>query len=191
MLAFAANLSMLYGEHAFLDRFEVAAKAGFSGVECMFPYAWPANEVRDRLRANGLKQVLINSPAGDWGAGERGIAAVPDRVAEFRSSFDVALWYAQTLECTRIHVMAGRVDQGANERTYIENLRWAAAEARRRGLVVLVETLNPIDMPGYLIGSVDAATRVIDAAGTGVAWQCDLYHLLMLGEDPVATYQRC
>ena len=131
MPRFAANLSMLYPELDFLDRFEAAARDGFKGVEFLFPYAHEANELSARLKANGLEQVLFNGPPGDWDQGDRGIACLPGRDAEFREGIGRALSYAQALDCPRIHVMAGLVPAGATREalrpTYVDNLRWAAS----------------------------------------------------------------
>ncbi|MFO1352626.1 MAG: TIM barrel protein, partial [Gammaproteobacteria bacterium] len=129
MPKFAANLSMMFNEVPFLDRFEAAAKAGFKAVEFLFPYEHAAADIAARLRANGLQQVLFNGPPGNWAAGERGFAAIPGREADFRASMDKALEYAAALDCPRVHVMAGITkdfDKDRARATYIANLRYAA-----------------------------------------------------------------
>ena len=153
MPRFAANLSMLYNEHEFLDRFAAAAKDGFQAVEYLFPYAFDAQELKRRLSDNGLQQVLFNAPPGDWEAGERGLACLPGRESEFQSGFLKALAYAEALNCPRIHVMAGLKPQGVDtavlEKTYIQNITWAATEAKKSDRDVLIEPINTFDIPGF------------------------------------------
>ncbi|MFV8302423.1 hydroxypyruvate isomerase family protein [Mycolicibacterium peregrinum] len=155
MPRFAANLSMMYPEHAFLDRFAAAAADGFTAVEFLFPYEYPAEQLRGRLDACGLEQALFNAPPGDFAAGERGTASLPGRETEFRDGFVRALGYAEALNCPRVHVMAGVVPTGAarEERlaVYRDNLTWAAEKAAGRGVDVLIEPINQRDMPGYLL----------------------------------------
>ena len=138
MPKFAANLTMIFNEVPFLDRFERAAKAGFEAVEFLFPYAWPAEEIRQRLDANRLKLVLHNLPAGDWDAGERGIACHPDRVSEFRDGVATAISYAKALGVGQLNCLAGKAPAGVAEdllrQTFVENLRFAAAELKKAGL---------------------------------------------------------
>src|SRR3954447_11987952 len=140
MPRFAANLSMLYPELDFLQRFEAAARDGFKGVEFLFPYAYSARDLAARLKDNGLQQVLFNAPPGDWDGGERGLACLPGRESEFREGIGRALAYAQALSSPRLHVMAGLVPAGTQREalrpTYIANLRWAAAEAAKQGVQV-------------------------------------------------------
>src|SRR6187402_2676071 len=149
MPRFAANLSMLYPEHDFLERFGAAARDGFQGVEFLFPYAYEARELAARLRDHGLQQVLFNAPPGDWDAGERGLACLPGREAEFRIGFAQALDYAQALGCPRVHVMAGLVPAGVErarlQGTYESNLAWAAERAAGAGRDVLIEPINTRD----------------------------------------------
>lgn len=193
MPRFAANLSTLFGEADFLDRFRAAANCGFRGVECQFPYAWPAEAVAGRLRENGLEQVLINAPPGDLAAGDRGLAALPARRGEFRASIDRALACADALGCPRLHVMAGMApEEGANRAAaracYVENLAWAAERAAARGVRVLIEPLNPRDAPGYFLTRLADAEEILAEAGHGnLAIQCDLYHLQMTGGNLAAT----
>lgn len=181
MPRFAANLSMLYNEHAFLDRFEAAAKDGFTAVEYLFPYAFAADDVAARLKAAGLQQVLFNAPPGDWDAGERGIACLPGREAEFAEGIAKALAYAQALQCPRVHVMAGLLPQGTTRAlvrpTYVANLRHAAAEAAKVGVNILIEPINERDMPGFFLNRQDDAHALIDEIGApNVKVQMDLYH---------------
>ena len=182
MPRFAANLSMLYTEHAFLDRFAAAAADGFDAVEYLFPYAWPAAQLSAHLRAHGLRQVLFNAPPGDWDAGERGIACLPGRTDEFRRGFlDQALPYAQALHCPRIHVMAGLVPPGTATEglraIYLSNLAWAARLAAREGVEVLIEPINQRDMPGYYLTHQAQAHAIVQEVGEpNLKVQMDLYH---------------
>ena len=188
MPRFAANLSMLYPEHDFLDRFEAAARDGFQAVEFMFPYAYEAKELAARLRANGLQQVLFNGAQGDWDAGERGIACLPGREPEFRTAMVEALRYAEALGCPRIHVMGGLVPQGrerdALRPTYVANLRWAAVEAARQGVNLLLEPINTRDNPRYVLNRQDHAHELVaDIGALNVQVQMDLYHCQVVEGD--------
>ena len=190
MPKFAANLSMMYPELAFLDRFDAAAKDGFKAVEFLFPYAWDKAEIAARLQANGLKQVLFNMPPGGmdrdgfaraWEAGTRGTACLADHAQEFHHGVKVALEYAHALDCPRIHLMAGLVPQGMEradvQATYIDNLRWAANEASRSGLDVLIEPINTRDIPRFFLNRQDHAHDIIAAVGLrNLKVQMDLYH---------------
>ena len=184
MPRFAANLSMTFNEVDFLDRFAAARRQGFTAVEYLFPYAWPKAELAARLNGEGLQQVLFNAPPGDWDAGERGIAGVPGQQVAFRRTMDTALEYATALKCPRIHVMSGIVPEGASREahraTLIANLRDVAPLAKQAGVALLLEALNPIDFPGYLVGSIEAACSVIEAADSdNIFLQYDLYHCQM------------
>jgi hydroxypyruvate isomerase len=188
MPRFAANLSMLYPELDFLERFEAAARDGFKGVEFLFPYAYEASELAARLKANGLQQVLFNAPPGDWDHGERGLACLPGRETEFRAGLAKALAYAQALDCPRVHVMAGLVPAGAQRPalrpTYVNNLRWAAAEAARHGLDILIEPINTRDIPGFFLNRQDDAHQLIAEIGAAnVKVQMDLYHCQVVEGD--------
>jgi len=188
MPRFAANLSMLYNEHAFPDRFEAAAQDGFTAVEYLFPYAYPAQELAQRLNDNGLQQVLFNAPPGDWDAGERGIACLPGREAQFRDGFARALEYAQALACPRIHVMAGlapsSVERAALQATYEANLAWAAGQAAAAGRDVLIEPINTRDIPGFFLNRQDEAHRVVQMIGAAnLKVQFDLYHCQVVEGD--------
>jgi 2-dehydrotetronate isomerase len=182
MLRFAANLSFMYGEYAFAERFGAAAKDGFAGVEYLFPYDYPAEEIARWLREHKLVQVLFNAPPGNWGAGERGLAALPGREAEFRDGIQKALEYAQVLDCPRIHVMAG-VNAG-QRRTYVENLAWAAELAAPAGVHLLIEPINTRDIPGYFLNRQDEAHAIVKEVGSPVLKvQMDLYHCQIVEGD--------
>jgi len=188
MPRFAANLSMLYNEHDFLDRHAAAARDGFRAVEFLFPYAYAARDLAQRLADHGLQQVLFNGPPGHWDAGERGMACLPGREAEFRAGIAQALDYAQALDCPRIHVMAGLAPAGVErvrlQATYEANLAWAAAQAAAAGRDVLIEPINPRDIPGYFLKRQDEAHRVVQAIGApNLKVQMDLYHLQIVEGD--------
>ncbi|MDQ2928856.1 MAG: hydroxypyruvate isomerase family protein [Pseudomonadota bacterium] len=188
MPRFAANLSTMYTEHAFLDRFAAAAKDGFTAVEYLFPYEHPADELAWRLRASGLRQVLFNAPPGDWAANERGLACLPGRQDEFRAGVLRALDYADTLGCPRIHVMAGLIRAGTDRkvlrRTYLDNLAWAATQAAARKVDVLIEPINTRDVPGYFVNRQDEAHAVVAEVGAAnLKVQMDLYHCQIVEGD--------
>lgn len=188
MVKFAANLSMLYTEHAFLDRFQAAAEDGFKGVEFMFPYAWPADELALRLRDAGLQQVLFNAPPGREDAGERGLACLPGRQAEFRDGVERALDYAEALSCPRVHVMAGLaprdMDRAQLREVYVANLAWAAATAAKAGRDVLMEPINTRDIPGYFLNrQADAHAIVQEIGAANLKVQMDLYHCQIVEGD--------
>jgi len=188
MPQFAANLSLLYPELDFLDRFEAAARDGFTAVEFLFPYAYPAAELAARLRAHGLQQVLFNASPGHWDAGERGLAALPGREAEFQASIQQALAYAAALNCPRLHVMAGIMPTGQEREalapTYHHNLRWAAELAAQQGVEVLIEPLNTRDTPRYFLNRQDHAHEILDAVNApNLKVQMDLYHCQIVEGD--------
>jgi len=185
---FAANLSMLYPEHDFLDRFAAAAGDGFEAVEFLFPYAHEAALLAQRLADHGLQQVLFNAPPGHWDAGERGLACLPGREAEFRSGFALALEYAQAIACPRIHVMAGLAPAGVErerlQATYEANLAWAAEQALAGGHDVLIEPINTRDIPGFFLNRQDEAHRIVQAIGAqNLKVQMDLYHCQIVEGD--------
>jgi 2-dehydrotetronate isomerase len=185
MPRFAANLSLMYGEWPFPERFAAAAEDGFEAVECQFPYDWPAADLAVRLGDAGLQQVLINAPPGQ--GGERGLAALPGREADFRRGFvEQALPYAQALRCPRLHVMAGLIPAGVERESMqavlVENLAWAARQAP--GLTLLIEPLNGRDVPGYFLNRQDHAHEIVAAVGAAnVAVQMDLYHCQIVEGD--------
>ena len=187
----AANLSMMFQEVGFLDRFEAAAAAGFTGVEYLFPYDFPASEIAARLRRLGLTQALFNLPPGNWAKGERGTAALPGRESEFIAGMERALDYAAATGCTRLHPMAG-IRRRAGEReeaeaVYVANLRHAADLAAPRGVTVLIEPINTRDMPGYFLSTTGQALATIKAVGrANVKLQLDLYHCQIMEGDLAA-----
>ena len=188
MLRFAANLSFLYGEYAFPDRFAAAAQDGFTAVEYLFPYDYPAEQVASWLQTHGLTQVLFNAPPGNWAAGDRGFASIPGREAEFRAAIQTALDYAQALGCPRVHVMAGLqpsgVDRAAMRRVFIANLAWAAQQAAPAGVELLIEPINTRDMPGYFLNRQDEAHAIVEEIGSpALKVQMDLYHCQIVEGD--------
>lgn len=180
MPRFSANLSTLFTDLPFLDRFAAAAQAGFKGVEVQFPYHHDAARLGDVVAGNGLSMVLCNAPPGDWKAGERGLAAVPGREDEFRDALDLALHYCELMDCPRLHVMAGLADEEQVDEafdTYVANLAYAAAEAEAQDVKVLIEPINPGDMPGYFLTRPDDALTVLEAVDhRNLFLQYDLYH---------------
>lgn len=197
MPKFAANLSMMYPDLPFLDRFDAAAKDGFKAVEFLFPYAWDAAEIASRLKACGLQQVLTNMPPGGldrdgyaraWEAGMRGTACLAAYQAEFRHGVQVALEYADALNCPRIHVMAGLVPAGKEradvQDIYVDNLLWAATEAAKAGRDVLIEPINTRDAPRFFLNRQDHAHDIIKAVGVpNLKAQMDLYHCQIVEGD--------
>ena len=195
MPRFAANLTMLFNEVPFLDRFERAAQAGFQAVEFLFPYAWPAEEIRQRLDANGLQLVLHNLPAGDWDAGERGIACHPDRVEEFRAGVGRAVAYAQALGVGQLNCLAGKAPAGVPDAvlhsTFVANLRYAAGELAAAGLKLLVEPINTFDIPGFYLNRTEQAIALLDEVGAANAFvQYDLYHAQRMEGELTATLRK-
>ena len=187
----AANLTTMFTEVPFPDRFAAAAGAGFAGVEFLFPYEHPAQAVAARLRAAGLDVAMFNLPPGDWAGGERGLAALAGREAAFRQSVEVAIGYATALGVSRLHAMAGLEGQGADRTTYIANLRHAAARLADHGMTLLIEPINRRDMPGYLLHRWDDAIAVQDEVGApNLQLQADLYHLQIVGGDLARTLRR-
>ena len=181
MPRYAANLTMLYTEVPFLDRYALAAEDGFEAVEFLFPYAWPASEIRRRLDDYGLELVLHNLPAGDWDAGERGIACHPDRVEEFRAGVDRAIEYAQALGVKQLNCLAGKAPAGVEDArlraTFIDNLRHAASALKQAGLNLLIEPINTLDIPGFYLNRTAQAAAILAETGADNAFlQYDLYH---------------
>jgi hydroxypyruvate isomerase len=195
MPRFAANLTMLFTEVPFLDRFERAAKAGFKAVEFLFPYDHPAAEIDARLEANGLQLVLHNLPAGDWAAGERGIACLPDRVEEFRSGVARAIEYALALGVPHLNCLAGKVPAGIGadmlRKTFVDNLRYAAAELDKVGVDLLVEPINSFDIPGFYLNTTAQALSILDEVGAANAYvQYDIYHAQRMEGELAGTLSR-
>ena len=195
MPRFAANCSMLFTERPFLERFQAAAAAGFRAVEFQFPYAEPAARIRERLDAAGVQAVLHNLPAGDWAAGDRGLACDASRAAEFRAGVPQAIAYAQALGVPRLNLLAGRPGAGQTEAQtralFLEQLCFAADALAAAGLTLLVEPINTHDVPGFWLRTVDQAAELLDAAGRdNVFIQADLYHMQRMGGDLAATLRR-
>jgi hydroxypyruvate isomerase len=177
----AANLSMLFTEVKFLDRFDAAARAGFTAVEFLFPYEYKPAELRARLDGNGLKLVLHNLPPGDWTRGERGIGCHPDRVAEFRANVDRGIDYATALGCPQLNCLAGIAPPGVPAQTlrdtFVDNLRFAAEKLAGAGLKLLTEPINYYDIPGFYLNRTAQALELIAATGADNLYlQYDIYH---------------
>lgn len=195
MPKFAANLSFLFADVPFPERFARAAAAGFKGVEYLFPYDFPAHDIADWLRAANVEQVLFNLPPGDWVTGDRGLACLPHRQGEFAESVERALDYAMILDCERVHCMAGLrpagVPEASLEAIYIANLRHAADRLATAGVTVTIEPINArIDMPGYWLDSVDKAVRLLAAIDRdNVRLQLDLYHAQIIQGDLARTIE--
>jgi hydroxypyruvate isomerase len=192
MPRFAANLTMLFNEVPFLDRFERAAQAGFKAVEFLFPYPYSIADLKDRLSANGLTLVLHNLPAGNWDGGERGIACLPDRVGEFRESVARAIEYGTALGTPRINCLAGKKPQGVSDETirdtFVGNLRFAAAELKKVGIKLVIEPINTYDIPGFYLNTTAQALALIDEVGSdNLLVQYDIYHAQRMEGELVAT----
>ena len=192
MPRFAANLSMLFTELPFLDRFDAAAKAGFTAVEFLFPYAYSVADLKQRLSANRLELVLHNLPAGDWDAGERGIACLPDRVAEFRDGVARAIDYASALGAPQVNCLAGKVAAGVSDDvlrdTFVGNLRFAAAALQRANIRLLIEPINTFDIPGFYLNRTAQALAIIDEVGSDNLFvQYDIYHAQRMEGELIAT----
>ncbi len=188
MTKFSANLTMLFNEYDFLDRFEKAHEAGFEAVEYLFPYAYEADELAKKLQDFNLHQELFNAPPGDWDAGDRGLAALPNRKEEFLSSLPVALKYLQALKCNKLHIMAGVVEPGENldiyEQTFIENFRHAADFFAPHNITLLIEPLNTRSVPNYFINKHRDAARLIKLIDKeNVKLQFDLFHAQIMEGD--------
>jgi hydroxypyruvate isomerase len=194
MPQFAANLTMLFNELPFLERFEASAAAGFTGVEYLFPYAFPAEQLAEHLRTCGLTQVLHNLPAGNWDAGERGIAILPDRVNEFRDGVATAIAYARALGCKQINCLAGIVPPAADSErlyaTFVANLRFAAAALADAGIRLLIEPINTHDIPGFYLSRTRQALEIIQAVGSdNLFLQYDIYHMQIMEGDLARTLE--
>lgn len=195
MARFAANLTMLWNELPFLDRFDAAARAGFEAVEFLFPYAYEAQDIRRRLDANRLQLVLHNLPAGDWDAGERGIACHPDRVDEFEAGVAKAIDYAKALGVGQLNCLAGKLPQGVSpddaRATFVKNLRHAANALDAAGLKLLVEPINTFDIPGFFLTGTSQALGILDEVGApNLFIQYDIYHMQRMEGELAATMQK-
>ncbi len=194
MTRLCANLSMLFTEHDFLDRFDAAAKAGFSGVEYLFPYDFAAADIKARLDACGLTQVLFNLPAGDWAAGERGIACHPDRTEEFRAGVQRAIEYAQVLGNRQVNCLAGIQPAGVSAEqahsTFVANLKYAAAELEKAGIRLVMEAINSRDIPGFFLNTTAQALALRDEVGSdNLSLQYDIYHMQIMEGDLARTIE--
>jgi 2-dehydrotetronate isomerase len=197
MPRFAANLSMLYNEHAFMDRFEAAARDGFKAVEYLFPYSFSAQDIALKLKTHHLSQVLFNAPPGGtdpasiekaWNDGMRGTACIPGKEEEFRTGVLLALEYAKALQCPRVHIMAGLLpDDMSREQavgTYVANLKWACAQAAPAGVDLLIEPINTRDIPRFFLNRQDHAHEVLALVGaSNLKVQMDLYHCQIVEGD--------
>lgn len=195
MPKFAANLSMLFTELDFLDRFAAAARAGFQAVEYLFPYDYDKHELAARLKAHGLIQVLHNLPAGDWAAGERGIACHPDRIQDFQAGLERAIDYAQALGCPQVNCLAGTLPLGASphqaHQTLVRNLRLAAPRLADAGIGLLIEPINTYDMPGFFLNRTDQALAILDEVGSpNLKIQYDIYHAQRMEGELAATLRQ-
>ena len=190
----AANLSMMFNEVDFMDRFGAAAETGFTGVEYLFPYDYDKDELRSALDKHGLVQVLHNLPAGDWDAGERGIACHPDRVGEFQDGVGRAIEYATTLECDQLNCLAGvvpsDVPSDALRETFVSNLAFAAGELERAGIMLLIEAINTRDIPDFFLQTTSQALAVVaDVGSENLKLQYDIYHMQIMEGDLTPTIE--
>ena len=195
MTKLCANLTMLFGEVDFMERFAQAAHAGFKGVEFLFPYAYEKHQLAEQLHRHGLKQVLHNLPAGDWAGGERGIACLPDRVGEFQDGVGTAIEYAQALGCTQLNVLAGIAPAGVApdtiRETFVENVKFAARALAAAGIRLLIEPINTYDIPGFYVSHSQQALDLIEAsASENVFLQYDIYHMQRMEGELAATIER-
>jgi len=195
MPKFAANLTMLFNEKPFLERFALAKIGGFKAVEFLFPYAFEASEIKSALDNNALKLVLHNLPAGDWDAGERGIACHPDRVAEFRSGVAKAIEYATILGVPQLNCLAGKTPEGVDPTlvhdTFVSNLQFAAAELKKSGLKLLIEPINTFDIPGFYLSKTAQGIAILDAVAADNAFlQYDIYHAQRMEGELANTIQK-
>ena len=192
MVRLAANLTLMFNEVDFMDRFAAAAAAGFKGVEYLFPYDYPADDIAEQLEKHGLEQVLFDFPAGDWDGGDRGLACIPDRVGEFQDSVWQALEYAKTLNCTRLTCLAGLTPEGVDpskvEETMVDNLKFAANAASGTGVTVLVEPLNTRDVAGTYVYTSGHGRSLVEAADSPIVrLQYDVYHMQIMEGDLAPT----
>ncbi len=192
MVKFSANLSMLFTEVDFLDRFAKAAENGFTAVEYMFPYDWEADQLQELLQKNDLKQVLFNLPVDEWSSGSRGIACLPGRESEFQENVGRAVRYAKKLQCPRINCLVGLTPDGAApdqiQRTLVDNLRYAAEEFAKEQITLLVEALNSRDIPGFhLVGSRESVELIEAVGSSNIKFQYDIYHMQRMEGELINT----
>ncbi len=192
MPKFSANLTFLFNELPFMQRFEAAAKAGFKAVEYMAPYPYPADELKAALKANDLVQALFNLPAGDWDNGERGVACIPGREAEFKEGVANAIAYAHALDCKKVNCLSGKLPPGVSREaatlTMVGNLKYAAAELKREGIMLVTEPINSFDIPGYFVNRTSEALAILDAVDSDNLFvQYDVYHAQRMEGELGAT----
>ncbi len=192
MVQLSANISLLFVEHDFLDRYTAASRAGFRAIENMFPYEYDVSELKSRLEDNNLRQVLFNLPAGNWSEGDRGIAAHPRRVQEFKEGIDVALEYARILEVNQLNCLAGKLapDFSYEEQwdTLVNNLMYASDKLEKEGILLLVEPVNTFDVPGFLINTTkDILKLKKDMGRTNLKYQYDMYHMQRMEGELINT----
>ncbi|MDB5586187.1 MAG: Hydroxypyruvate isomerase [Devosia sp.] len=195
MPRFSANLTFLYAELPFLERFAAAAADGFPAVEYVGPYDYPSEVIADLLRQHNLQQALFNLPAGDWAGGERGIGCFPDRVEEFQAGVATAIQYGKALGCTKINCLAGIAPAGADrallQSTLVDNLKYAAPRLADAGIKLLMEPINQRDMPGFFLSTTDHAEAIMaDVDYSNLFLQYDIYHTQVMQGDLLATYER-
>lgn len=195
MPKFNANLSMMFQEVDFLDRFEAAAKAGFKGIEYLFPYEFEVNQLVDLLNANNLKQILHNLPAGNWAEGERGIGVLPDRVGEFQEGVGKAIEYAKALGNTKINMLSGVAPDGVNTdvltKTFIDNAAFAAYELAKHDIRLVIEPINTRDIPGFFLCGTKQALDIIEATSSdNIQLQYDIYHMQIMEGDLTPTIEK-
>ena len=195
MPRFAANLTMLFNEVPFVERFDRAAQAGFQAVEFLFPYDYPVGQLQELLTRNGLQLVLHNLPAGNWAAGERGIACHPDRVDEFRAGVDQAIAYATALGVKQLNCLAGIQPAGVLEadarRTLVDNLRFAVPKLKATGIKLLIEPINTFDIPGFFLNRTQQALDVItDVGSDNLFVQYDIYHMQRMEGELAKTIEK-
>jgi hydroxypyruvate isomerase len=192
---FAANLTMLFGELPFLDRFAAAKAAGFSGVEYLFPYDFEKAALREQLQLHGLTQVLHNLPAGDWAAGERGIAILPDRIEEFHDGVGRAIDYAKALDCRQLNCLVGIAPRDADafelSEVLVDNLRFAADALAKERIKLLIEPINTFDIPGFFLNRTEQAVQILpEVQSDNLFIQYDIYHMQVMEGDVARTLQR-
>ena len=192
MPKFSANLTMMFNEVEFLDRFERAARVGFNAVEYMFPYEWPKEQLARKLESHKLEQVLFNLPAGDWAAGERGIACLPGRESEFRDGVAIAIDYAEALQCPTLNCLVGLTpdDTGADKvlQTLVDNLKFAADALEKKGVRLVVEMLNHNAVPGFhLVRTRDALRLLEEVSHPNLQLQYDIYHMQIMEGNLIDT----
>ena len=191
----AANLTMMFNEIEFLQRFDAAADAGFKGVEALFPYGYDKNQLSDILNNRNLEFVLHNLPPGDWDAGERGIACIPDRVGEFQDGVETAIEYATILNCKQLNCLSGIAPKSVNKdiatETFISNLKFAADSLQDKGIRLLIEPINTMDIPGIFLNNTSQALEIMEIVGSSNLWlQYDIYHMQIMEGDITRSIEK-